>query len=92
MVGIANIFLVCGLERIDESDIENRIVIDRAEAEKYELIHESCVFFITFFQPNISTCPLYRTQSILMIATLPDAHIQNVDMFKCWISISVSRN
>ncbi len=26
--------------------------MDRVEAEKYEFIHESCVFSLLFFQPN----------------------------------------
>ncbi len=38
---------------IDELNIENRFEIDRSEAEKYEFIHESYVFFNNFFQPNI---------------------------------------
>ncbi len=46
---IATRFLVCECRNIDEQNIGNRIVIDRSEAEKYEFIHESCVFFITFF-------------------------------------------
>ncbi len=37
------------MKKIDELNIENRIEIDRSEAEKYEFINESCVFFITFF-------------------------------------------
>ncbi len=36
-------------QNADEQIVENRIEIDRSEAEKYEFIHESCVFFITFF-------------------------------------------
>ncbi len=40
---------------IDELNIENRIQIDRSEAEKYEFIHESCVFSLLFFQPNTSS-------------------------------------
>ncbi len=52
-IGIANLFYVCECRKIDEPNSENRILIDRSEAEKYEFIHESFVFFITFFQPNI---------------------------------------
>ncbi len=37
---------------MDELNIENRIEIDRSEAEKYEFINESCVFSLLFFQPN----------------------------------------
>ncbi len=33
---------------IDELNIENRIEIDRSEAEKYEFIHQSCVFSLLF--------------------------------------------
>ncbi len=40
------------MQKIDEQNIENRIVIDRSEAENHEFMHETCVFFITFFQPN----------------------------------------
>ncbi len=42
-----------------ELNIENRIEIDRSEAEKYELIHESCVFSLLIFQPNTSTDELW---------------------------------
>ncbi len=51
-IGIANLFDACECRKIDEPNIENRIVIDRSEAEKYEFIHESCVFSKLFFQPN----------------------------------------
>ncbi len=37
------------MKKIGELTIENRIEIDRSEAEKYEFIHESGVSFITFF-------------------------------------------
>ncbi len=33
---------------IGELNIENRIEIDRSEAEKYAFIHESCVFSLLF--------------------------------------------
>ncbi len=36
--------MFCECNKIDERNIENRIEIDRSEAEKYEFIHESCVF------------------------------------------------
>ncbi len=49
---IANLSLVWECKKIDEQDIENRIVIDGSGAEKYEFIHESCVFSLLFFQPN----------------------------------------
>ncbi len=54
IVGIANLFQVCEYKKIDELNIENHIEIDRSEAEKYELIRESCVFSLLFFQPNSS--------------------------------------
>ncbi len=38
---------------IDKLNIENRIEIDRSEAEKYEFIHELCIFSLLFFQRNI---------------------------------------
>ncbi len=50
---IANLIQVCWCKKFDEQIVENRIEIDRSKAEKYEVIHESCVFFITFFQPNV---------------------------------------
>ncbi len=53
-VGIANLFSFCECKTIDELDVENRFPIDRSEAEKYEVIHESCVFSLLFFQPNNS--------------------------------------
>ncbi len=43
-VGISNLFSVCECKKIDKRNIENRIVNDSSEAEKYEFIHESCVF------------------------------------------------
>ncbi len=49
---MANLFYVCDGKKIDEQNIENRIVIDRSEAEKFEIIHESCIFSLHFFQPN----------------------------------------
>ncbi len=49
-VGIANLFSCCECKKIDEQIVENRIEIDRSEAEKYEFIHESCVFSLLFFQ------------------------------------------
>ncbi len=52
IAGIANLFLGCDDKKIDEQNIENRIVIDRSEAEKFEFIHESCVYSLLFFQPN----------------------------------------
>ncbi len=58
---------------IDELNIENRIEIDRSEAEKYEFIHESCVFSLLFFQPNINefTVRLERIQ-LPIIELLPN--------------------
>ncbi len=53
IVGIANLILICEFNKIDELNIENRIEIDRSEAEKYEFIHESCAFSLLFFQPYI---------------------------------------
>ncbi len=41
-------------KKMDELNMGNHIEIDRSEAEKYEFIHESCVFFITLFQPYIT--------------------------------------
>ncbi len=49
IVGIANRLYFGEYKEIAELNIENRIEIDRSEAEKYEFIDESCVFFITFF-------------------------------------------
>ncbi len=49
IVRIANFFSICECKKVDEQGIENCIEIDRSEAEKYQFIHESCVFFITFF-------------------------------------------
>ncbi len=40
---------MCECEKIDEQIIENRIVIDCSEAEKYEFNQELCVFFHYFF-------------------------------------------
>ncbi len=33
--------------------VQTRIEIDRSEAEKYEFTCESCIIFISFYQPNI---------------------------------------
>ncbi len=52
IVGIANFFLVNKCKKIDEQVIEYSIVVDRSGAEKYEFIHESCVFSLLLFQPN----------------------------------------
>ncbi len=52
IVGIVNLLLLCECKKIDELTFENRIEIDRSEAEKYEFIHESCGFSLLFFQPN----------------------------------------
>ncbi len=49
IVEIANLIWVCSGKKVDEQIVENRIEIDRLEAEKNEFIHESCAFFITFF-------------------------------------------
>ncbi len=49
------------MQKIDELNIENRIEISRSEAENYEFIHESCVFSLLFFQPNI--CIFAKNQS-----------------------------
>ncbi len=49
IVEIANLFWVCRCKNADEQIVENRIEIDLSEAEKYEFIHKSGVFFITFF-------------------------------------------
>ncbi len=38
---VAKLFYVCECKKIDKQDIENRIVIDRSGAEKYEFINES---------------------------------------------------
>ncbi len=53
-MGIAKLRKFGDCNKIEELNIENRLEIDRSEAEEYEFIHESCVFFITFFQPNIN--------------------------------------
>ncbi len=52
-VEIVNLSRDCQYKNVNEQIVENRIEIDHSEAEIYEFIHESCVFFITFFQPNI---------------------------------------
>ncbi len=53
IVEIAHLIYVCWCEKANEQIVENRIEIDRSEAERYEFVHESWVFFITFFQPNM---------------------------------------
>ncbi len=53
IVKIANLILVCLCNKIDEQIVGYRIKIERSETEKYEFIHESCVFFITFFSNQI---------------------------------------
>ncbi len=45
---------ICECKKINELNVENRVEIDRSEAEEYEFIHESCVFSLLFFQPNIT--------------------------------------
>ncbi len=42
-------FKLVDAKKVNEQIVENRIEIDRSEAENYGFIHESCVFFITFF-------------------------------------------
>ncbi len=49
VTGIANLFFICECrKKIDEPNSENRIEIDRLEAEKYEFIHELCLFTLLF--------------------------------------------
>ncbi len=48
MVGIAHLFYVSECKKIDEQIVENRIDIDRSEAEKYEFVHEAFVFLLLF--------------------------------------------
>ncbi len=64
VVGIVNLIKFCECNKIDELNIENRIEIDRSEAEKFEFIHESCVFSLPFFQPNIYAYFLASIDSI----------------------------
>ncbi len=49
IVEIATLFGVCQCKNFEEQLVANRVEIDRLEAEKYEPIHESCVFFNPFF-------------------------------------------
>ncbi len=56
-VGIANLFSFRECKKIYELNIENRIEIDRSEAEKYEFINESYFFSLPFFQPNNTRVP-----------------------------------
>ncbi len=42
-------FQLCQCKIFDEQIVESHIEIDRSEAEKYECIHELCVFFLLFF-------------------------------------------
>ncbi len=44
IAGIANLFLFCECKKAGEQIVENRIEIDRSEAEKYEFTHESRIF------------------------------------------------
>ncbi len=71
IVGIANLFKVCECKKIDDLYIENRIEIDRSEAEKYKFIRESCVFSILFFQPNntVRVRTLFRCCNRLCLLT-----------------------
>ncbi len=48
IIGIVNQLYLCECKKVDEQIIENRIEIDRSEAEKSEYIHESCIFSSLF--------------------------------------------
>ncbi len=49
VVEIADLVWVCQCENVDGQIVENRIEIDRSEAEKYEIIRESWIVFIIVF-------------------------------------------
>ncbi len=48
IVGIANLFLICDCRKVDEQFIANCIEIDGFEVAKYEVFHESCIFYNLF--------------------------------------------
>ncbi len=84
IVGTTNLFWSCKYKRADEQKIENCIVIDRSEAEKFEFIYEFMSFFSLLFSNLIQCVTAEITHSWRFEVLLREIQIAVKYIFAKW--------